>query len=162
MVYLSHMNEFTAKKLGEVYAFTIFGHDTLNKGGSPILEKPRNQFFTNIKEKNEVHGAELKRIAEKAGVSEAMLAKAEKTVEKLKKMREVYIGDQWQNATEVCEWSGFFEGAAIVHWQLLRGAEKTIKQETLLILTEEGVNTHYEFLEKFGGELEEVGQAKAI
>ncbi len=156
------INEFVAKKIGEVLAFTIVGNNTIEKGGKNLADKLGEETVADIREKNELHGTELRRIAEEAGMAAVTLGKAEKTQEKLEVMREVYIGTSWDNPVEVCEWSGFFEGAAIVHWQLLRGVAQALNHETLLMLTEEGVTYHYELLEKFGGELEETGQTRAV
>ncbi|HSE57040.1 MAG TPA: hypothetical protein VLB02_03070 [Candidatus Paceibacterota bacterium] len=154
-------NEFVAKKIGELVAFTMVSGEILDRGGAPLLEKLGQETVLDITEKNQLHGETLRRFAEEAGVLDTVTAKTEKTAEKLRKLHEVYIGDAWQNPVEVCEWLGFFEGAAIVHWELLRGAAATINNEALLVLTEEAVTYHYELLEKFGSELEEVGQAKA-
>jgi len=74
-----------------------------------------------VEEKNRMHGDEVMRLATEGGVIDTTLAKATATEEKLKKMRDLYVADQWDNATELMEWSGFFEGAAIVHWALMRG-----------------------------------------
>ena len=76
-------------------------------------------------------------------------------------MRDMYVGDQWDNTTELLEWSGFFEGAAVVHWALVRGAAEGMNDETLMTLAEEGKNYRYELLELAENELEAKGQDKA-
>ena len=69
------------------------------------------------------------------------------------------VGPTWLNATEILEWSGFFEGAAVVHWALVRGAAQGLNHEGLMILAEEAVNWHYEMIES---ELATTGQNKAL
>ena len=156
------MNEFVAKKIGEVLAFTVVGNDTINQGRNALMAELGIEVLQDMEDKNNLHGAQLRNIAEEWGVLDTTLAKAEKTAEKLKKMRDLYVADQWDNATELFEWSGFFEGAAIVHWGLVRGAAQTLNHEVLLTLAEEAVTTHYELLEKMVSELESVGQEKGI
>jgi hypothetical protein len=156
------MNEFVGKKLGELLAFSRVGNDTYEKGRAALVEALGAEKVADIEEKNRMHGDEIMRLATEGGVIDTTLAKAAATEEKLKKMRDMYVGDQWDNATELMEWSGFFEGAAVVHWALMRGAAEGMNDETLLALTEEGVNWHYEMIELAEGHLETIGQDKAV
>lgn len=155
------MNEFVAKKLGEVLAFNQVGTDTFEKGKDALVAALGEEKFLDILEKNRIHGEAVMRIATDGGMIDTTLEKAAKTGEKLKAMRDLYVGDQWDNATELMEWSGFFEGAAIVHWALVRGAAEGMNSEELLTLSEEGVNWHYEVLEMAEGELGSTGQNRA-
>jgi hypothetical protein len=154
------MNEFIAKKLGEVLAFTRVGTDTISKGREALSTSLGEEKVLDMEEKNRIHGEEILRIATEGGVVDTTLAKALKTEEKLKKMRDLYVGHEWDNATELMEWSGFFEGAAIVHWALVRGAAEGLNHEGLLTLSEEGINWHYQLLETAEEELGSTGQSK--
>ncbi|MDB5255298.1 MAG: hypothetical protein JWL92_674 [Candidatus Nomurabacteria bacterium] len=154
------MNEFVGKKLGEVLAFCRVGTDTLEKGRPALVEALSEETVADMEEKNRMHGEEVMRLATEGGVIDTTLTKATATEEKLKKMRDLYVGEQWDNATELMEWSGFFEGAAIVHWALIRGVAAGMDHEELLSLTEEGVNWHYEMIELAEGHLETIGTDK--
>jgi hypothetical protein len=156
-----NINEFVAKKIGEVLAFTRVSSDTIEKGKIALTEVLGEETIMDMLEKNRIHGEELMRIATDGGAIDITLAKAGKTEEKLKSMRELYVGDQWDNATELLEWSGFFEGAAIVHWALVRGAGEGLDNESLISLANEGVSYHYEVLEKSESELGSVGQDRS-
>ncbi len=156
------MNEFVAKKLGEVLAFTRVGSDTLEKGHTALVEALGPDRVLDMEEKNRIHGEEIIRVATDAGMIDTTLAKATKTEDKLKQMRDLYVGDQWDNATELMEWSGFFEGAAVVHWALVRGAAEGMNNEGLMTLAEEGVNWHYELIELAEGELHLTGGDRAV
>lgn len=155
------MNEFTAKKLGEVLAFCRLGTDTLERGRSALVEALGEERVVDIEEKNKLHGEAVVQIATDASVIDTTLAKTDKTLAKLTQMRDLYIGDQWDNATEILEWSGFYEGAFIVHWNVVKGCGQAINHESLLLLCEEGINWHYELLELCESELEQVGADKA-
>ena len=155
------MNEFVAKKIGEVLAFTQVSSDTIEKGRAALVEALGNDRVVDMEEKNRIHGDELMRIATEAGSIDVTLQKAQKTGDKLKQMRDLYVGDQWENATELMEWSGFFEGAAVVHWALVRGAAEGMDNEGLMVLAEEGVTWHYELLEIAESELATIGADKA-
>lgn len=156
------MNEFVAKKLGEVLAFNQVGTDTLEHGRTALVAALGAEKVADMEEKNRIHGEAVIKIATEASVIDITLAKAAKTGEKLKKMRDLYVADQWDNATELMEWSGFFEGAAVVHWALVRGAAEALSNDELLTLAEEGVNWHYELIELAEGELGSTGQSKAL
>lgn len=155
------MNEFVAKKLGEVLAFAHVGSDTVAKTRTALITVLGEEKVADIEEKNRMHAEEVLRVATDAGVVDTTLAKASKTEEKLRTMRDLYIAEQWDNVTELMEWSGFFEGAAIVHWALVRGAAEGINNEGLLILAEECINWHYELLELAESELGATGQDRS-
>jgi len=155
------MNDFVAKKLGEVLAFTNVGNDTLTRGRAALVVSLGEEKVADMEDKNRIHGEAVIKIATEHKMIDTTLAKAEKTEAKLKSMRDLYVGDQWDNATELLEWSGFFEGAAIVHWALVKGCAQTLNAEDLLLLSEEAINWHYESLEISEGELEQVGADKA-
>ncbi len=155
------MNEFAAKKLGEVLAFNQVGNDTLSRGRDALIKALGQEKFDDMEEKNRIHGEAVIKVATEAGMIDTTLAKADKTGEKLKAMRDLYVGDQWDNATELLEWSGFFEGAAIVHWNVVKGCAQTLTSDDLLILCDEGITWHYELLEMAESELETEGADKA-
>jgi hypothetical protein len=156
-----NINEFTAKKIGEVLAFTRVSSDTIAQGHTALVQVLGEEIVQDMLDKARIHGEELTRIATDGGAIDIALAKAEKTETKLKEMRNLYVGDQWDNATELLEWSGFFEGAAIVHWALVRGSGEGLDNESLMTLTNEAVSYHYELLDKSESELTSVGQDKS-
>ena len=156
-----NINEFVAKKIGEVLAFTRVSTDTIEKAGVGLTETLGEEKIMDMLEKNRIHGEELLRIATDASVVDTTLEKADKTEEKLKEMRELYIAGKWDNPTEILEWSGFFEGAAIVHWALIRGAGEGLDNEELITLANEGISYHYELLEHAESELGSVGQDRS-
>lgn len=156
-----NINEFVAKKLGEVLAFNRVGTDTLEKGRVALTEVLGEEHILDREEKNRIHGEAIVQIATEGGAIDITLEKAKKTEEKLRTMRELYVADQWDNATELLEWSGFFEGAAIVHWALVRGAGESLNNEQLITVANEAISYHYELLEKSESELGTKGQDKA-
>lgn len=155
------MNEFTAKKLGEVLAFAVVGLDTINKGKGAITETFGPEKTTELIKSNENQIQKITQIAEESGVLETVKIKAEATGEKLKKMRDLYIGEEWDNPTELLEWSGFFEGAAIVHWSLVTGAGEGIKNDELLDLATEAQSFHHELFVEAEQKLYEFGKKRS-
>ncbi len=156
-----NINEFVAKKIGEVLAFSRVSSDTIAKGHAALVQTLGEEKVQDMLDKNRIHAEELIRIATDGRVIDITLEKATKTEEKLKSMRELYVGDQWGNATELLEWSGFFEGAAIVHWALVRGAGEGLDDESLMTLANEAVNYHYELLDQGESELATIGQDRS-
>lgn len=164
MIHYKYMNinEFVAKKIGEAIAFCIVGTDTLEKGGEALALQLGDETVLDIREKNTLYREALEKIATEGGMASVTEAKVAKTVEKLTAMREMYIGDQWDNPTEIFEWSGFFYGASIVHFAVVRGAAEALEHDGLLELTNEGINFQYEILEKIESKLSEVGTDRAF
>ena len=157
-----NINEFTAKKIGEVVAFCTVGSDTLAKGGDILAVHLGDALALDIIEKNTLYKEALLHIVASSDMAAVTEAKATKTGDKLTAMREMYIGDQWSNPVEIFEWSGFFYGAAIVHFAIVRGAAEALGNESLLELANEAITWNYEILESFESKLAEVGTDRAI
>lgn len=113
-----------------------------------------------LKELNSRAG-EIEQMATEANVSQVTLPKSEKTAAKLTSMRDLYVGDEWDNPTELMEWSGFFEGAAIVHWELVAGAALGINNSRLESLSRLALSTHREILNTASRVLNDVGLKKS-
>lgn len=155
------MNEFTAKKLGEVLAFAEVGMETFERGRAAFVSVLGEEMVTSLMEESQIHADSIKKIAEDAGMTEVVMKKLDGTGAKLRAMRDLYVGDQWDNATELLEWSGFFEGAATVHWALVKGAGEATSNSDLMTLAEAGAERHHSILEKATALLHEVGKTKS-
>src|SRR6266540_2655870 len=121
------LNEFTARKLGEVLAFSRVGAETW-KQAHPAFNVPDSgaDTISNLVRDLNAQAKQLEELAAEVEVAAITLTKAESTGNKLRQMRDLYIGDAWDNPAELLEWSGFFEGAAVVHWSLVVGAAESI------------------------------------
>lgn len=137
------MTEFSARKLGEVLAFARIGTDTIERGRTALETVFGGaEGVDALLAANAQHAAEIEAMALAAGVSETTLAKAEGTAAKLGQMRDLYVGDQWDNAVELMEWSGFFVGAAIVHWSLVAGAAEGLDSDAMGTLAHQALGFH--------------------
>ncbi len=155
------MNEFVAKKLGEVLAFAEVGHETFEKGREAFEKVWGKEKVKQVISENTAHSEAIRKIAEENNVTEIVAAKLEGTGKKLRAMRELYVGDQWDNSTELLEWSGFFEGAAVVHWALVLGAGTTLGEQGLIDLATEGKQFNHDLLHLAMEHLTEVGKTRA-
>ncbi len=155
------MNEFVAKKLGEVLAFAVVGKETFEKGKNALSSVLTPKVVEDMISNFSMHVEIIQKIAREEKVEGIVNKKLEGTGEKLRKMRDLYVGDQWDNSTELLEWSGFFEGAAIVHWSLVKGANETIKDSGLTKLAQDCMTLHEEILKKVSYLLHETGKNKA-
>lgn len=99
-----------AKKLGEVLAFALVGQELLERAG----KAGETAFGASVKDMQKGFDKQVS-----ASEKIADQAKTERTVKKLRSMMEQYIGDEWDNPTEILEWSGFYLGSAGVHWSLV-------------------------------------------
>lgn|SRR5574343_374628 len=155
------MNEFVGKKIGEVLAFCKVGEETFKKGITALTEKMGTEFVNDYIDRSHMYTESLERMVTDTDVYDVVMKKAEATGTKLRAMRDMYVGDQWDNATELMEWSGFFEGAAVVHFALVQGAADKLENDELSALANEAVSFHYQVLEDAEAELASVGQMKA-
>ncbi len=155
------MNEFTAKKLGEVLAFAVVGKETFEKGGSALSSVLGEEKVASVIADCNEHITQINKIAETYTMQEVVAKKLDGTGTKLRSMRDLYVGDQWDNPTELLEWSGFFEGAAVVHWSLVKGAGEATNHEEISDLAKKAFDLHSEILEKATALLHEVGKTKS-
>jgi len=154
------MNDHMWKKAGEVKAFAEVNMAFLKRGKSAL----KNTVFSadEIEEliaANRTHQDQLDQIAEAAGKTDLVDTKAGKTVTKLEALQDTYLedDDDWEDAVELLEWSGFFHGGALVHWNLIAGAAKASGNQKLSKLASGGYKFHHEVLHAVKDGLEELG-----
>ncbi len=144
------MNEFTAKKLGEVMAFINVGAEQFLQAKT-ALSSVLGQDFTN--KANEIyaeHKKNLNHIVQESDLKEVILTKADKTGVKLTAMANLYMQkpEDWQDSSEVIEWLGFFEGGAIVHFKLAEAAAEELNLKEVVDFARAGAQWHKDFLGK--------------
>jgi hypothetical protein len=134
------MNEFIETKIGEVLAFARIGKDTLTKGKEgfmKILDQEKmdslDKEFTELEQKVSTFAAEH-------DVTDKVEESAKETSEKVTSMRDTYIDGNWDESSEVLEWTGFYTGASLVHWRLVNGAAKSLKMADLESLGKEAID----------------------
>jgi hypothetical protein len=152
------MNEFSAKKLGEGLAFTRVGNSTLEQGYEGFRKLFMDVKLQAIQKENNEHGEELLNIAKNFKVEELVMPKSLSTETKLLEMRDTYIKDEWGNTTELCEWLGFFEGAAVVHFTLIKGIAESLNNKPLEELADRAIVFHEELLKTASLALYNIGK----
>lgn len=153
---MSTMNEFLEKKLGEVLAFCLVGQDTINLGREALITIISEEKLERYRKLLADMAVEIGEVA-----TETTRAKSEKTSTKLKELRDIYIGGEWDNPLEILEWAGFFEGAAIVHWFLILGAAQENNDIKLAKLAHRAVDLHRKSLKNVEDKLQEAGAKRA-
>ncbi len=153
------MNEFTAKKSGEVLAFTQVGQQILQKaeGIETVLGESTVMAIT---QQLKAFESELLAVFKEDHLEIAKI-KAEATQIKLHDLAERYIGDEWNNPVEVLEWLGFFEGAAVVHCAVIEGAAAKLALNDLLPLATRMKEFHYETIRWVEAALQQAGSDRA-
>jgi len=154
------INEFVAKKIGEVVAFSEVGAETFEKGKESFESVLGKEKVAEIIESHKSKGEKLKEMIS-GSAKEIMLKKVEGTGKKLRHMRDYYVANEWDNTAELLEWSGFFEGAAIVHINLVIGAAEKINNSELMKLMNERKETHSNILDEVLKGIKKVGFEKA-
>jgi hypothetical protein len=156
------MNLFTAKKLGEVLAFTNMGLVIMSKGKNAlerVLGKSSLEALTKMTQEQQT---KIQELAEDNQVFEAVQEKSNKTEEKLKDMQNLYLQDKWEDESELLEWMGFFEGAALVHWKLVEGVAQQSSNTALTNIVNKGLTMHQALLFKISEAIRKVGSTKAM
>jgi hypothetical protein len=155
------MNEFSAKKLGEVMAFAKVGNDTISKGFEGFRKLFTEVKLEDLKKENESHISAIESILEDQSLKDIMHKKVEGTSTKLSAMRDLYVKDEWDNPAELCEWLGFFEGAAVVHWTLVKGIAESLTNKPLEELADGAIIFHEELLKTSSLFLYNIGKEKS-
>lgn len=136
-----------ARKMGELKAFCVLGQELFAKGVPALETAFGNEKVTEIIESLKGHQKDIELFIETTAFADAMEEKAKKTIEKVGGMAQTYIGEAWDDPTELCEWLGFFEGAAIVHFSLVYGKAKKVLLSEVIELTQIGLELHKNLLQ---------------
>lgn len=152
------MKTYSARKLGEVFAFSRVGKGTLDQGKKGLLKVLDKDRLEEISKAHNDHISKIMEISDKYEVEEEVREKAARTEEKLTSMRDLYLADEddWENPAELFEWLGFFEGAAYVHWSLVSSKSKEEDVKDLFKLSEGAVEFHKDFLDEIAKMIKEV------
>lgn len=142
------MNEFVTRKLGEVLAFTEVSKDTFELGRPAIESLLGPERVVEIMEENARHAEEIKRLTADTEVIEPVAVSSINMAARLREIRELYVAGEWDKPVKLLEWFGFFEGAASVHWALVKGAAQTLDKESLTQLAEVGEKFHRGVLDR--------------
>lgn len=159
------MNEHMWKKLGEVKAFAVATNEFLTRGEEGFVDG--NIFsadeITQLAEKATRHSQIIDEIAEADEAKDVVNAKAEATGQKLSDMQDRYLADEddWNDPMELLEWSGFFFGGAVVHWNLIRGVAETVHNPDLTALAEGGFNFYSQILETASESIHQLAREEA-
>jgi len=138
------MNEKITKKIGEAHAFADVLKIT-HEANQSVMDSLLGELSADVVETVSAQATALRGICEAAGTVETLTPKVAKTSEKITKMGEMYVGDDWDDSAEVLEWMSFFVGGAIVHWELIVGAGQAMDHSELTETASAGV-TYYESL----------------
>lgn len=142
------MTEFSARKLGEVLAFSVVGAETMEKGRTALDSVFGGEKVAMFIDAHKAHAAAIEKAAKDADMGEVTMKKAEATGEKLRKMRDMYVGDEWENPAELMEWLGFFEGAAVVHFSLVHGSGEALGNAEVTGIATQGTQFHNGILQE--------------
>lgn len=131
------MTEKVAKKIGEAYAFAQVLQDTLSEN-TAVMQELLGDHARSVVDTTTGQKSALGEIATKYNMIEIVLPKSERTAVKIKKMADMYVGDDWDDVAEVLEWMSFFVGGAIVHWQLITGSATEMNDESFKSVADMG------------------------
>lgn len=152
------MNDFAARKFGEVLAFAETFNDTVERAKETISKERSEDQIQQLLDASTDHATRIKTIVLAAGTSESTLKKAAATNTKLRTMRDTYIGDSWDELTEIYEWLGFYTGAAIVHWALIEGVGEGLQDEETAGLVKDAKEFYRQLMDESIKHLQEVGR----
>jgi|GEM_PF-1240715 hypothetical protein len=157
------MNDYTAKKLGEVMAFVRVGGEQIKKSKTALLEAMDEVEVERILHMYEEHERQMSDLADASLKSEIIKTKALATADKIRAMSNLYMKEEsdWEDPSEVIEWLGFFEGGAIVHFKLAQAAAETLGLLEVSTFTTAGVNAHSGLLEDLKIAIKRVVKNKA-
>ncbi|MEM9336345.1 MAG: hypothetical protein AAGA35_00620 [Patescibacteria group bacterium] len=151
------MNEKIAKKVGEAHAFAAVLNKTFTDHSAVMGELfgTHAEGITNTAIEQQKG---LEAVATAAGMDEVVTTKSGKTGEKITKMGEMYVGDDWDDVAEVLEWMSFFIGGAVIHWQLIVGAAKEMDNSDFQTTAEAGAEYYHTLLHQLKDYAEQVGK----
>ena len=156
------MNEFVAKKLGEVFAFVTLVIDTYDKGEKGFLKELNpTELKARVTEISAIRDA-ITDIAKQSDQYATMLTKSEQTLGKITKARDEYIAERWDDTVELYEWFSFNSGAGAAHANEVLGASIALQNEPLRNITSQTLSYFDQLLEDCKNYLYKIGSERAI
>jgi hypothetical protein len=78
-------------------------------------------------------------------------------------MRDLYLENEedWKNPAEILEWLGFFHGAGLVHWSLVKGVSEATAEGELREFSLDAFSFHDGMLELVSQELHRIGRERS-
>ena len=101
-------------------------------------------------------------IATQNNILEQVQEKSLRTEDKIRKMQNLYLQDKWDDESELLEWMGFFEGAALVHWKLVEGLSQKAEDSYLSRIVNKGLTMHQALLFKISEAIRKLGNHQAV
>ena len=139
------MNPTIAYKLGEVLAFARVGQDSITKAKGALSAALKDDEVENINATLKDFEQQIEDTISTEDIADEVHDKAKEAEDKITKMRDTYLGGQWDDQSEALEWMGFFSGAALVHWYLLAGAAEKMDNAKLTSMTKEAIDFYAKF-----------------
>ncbi len=152
------MNEFSAKKLGELLAFAKEGNNTIEKTKKVFSEFLSEDDLQETLKSSVGHIDAINAYAIEKKVVDIVEAESEKTAKKIVSMRDIYIESEWDTHSEVFEWWGFFGGGAIAHWNLMKGVAESLEDDGLVQLCYNAIAYHENLYDTTSSILAEIGR----
>ena len=109
------MNEFSAKRLGEILAFVDALLYTCDKGKGALTSILGEEHLLEIVRISRSHKDSVHTISDRAKVLHSVMNKLEIKGDELNKLKDINIENDWENSTKVLQWLGYLEGMTILH-----------------------------------------------
>lgn len=152
------MNEKTAKKIGEAHAFAVVTQNLCNDHRDTmqaLFDNTQNIIDTTA---NQIQ--QLDAIVSEHNMGQVVAEKSLKTVEKINRMADMYVGDEWDNPVEVLEWMSFFLGGAIVHWDVITGSGAGMGDVAFEDAARVGAEDYHELFHSARDKAQEIGRKR--
>ncbi len=134
------MDEFVAKKLGEVHAFVCLVIDTYERGAAGFGAALTPEAISKTNNTLDELKSRIEHIADQEHVRAAVLAKSDKTLAKITRARDDYVAERWDDTVELYEWFSFNAGAGAAHAHEVFGAGQALKHDALTSVTRDARN----------------------
>jgi hypothetical protein len=157
------MNQFTARKLGEVKAFAVVGVDIIKRSREALERSLATAEVERVLQTIDKQKEVLEIIIYDSKEKDLINTKAEGTIAKIESMSGVYMKkeEDWQDPAEVLEWLGFFIGGAIVHFYLAAAAGRGSGLVEISAFAEEAAEFYEDFLEDVSSAIGRLAEKRA-
>lgn len=145
--------------MGEVLAFARIGTDTMEKGEDGFSKLLSEGDIEDLKRAFNDLEHRIMAVAEADNALEEIEADSHAPEEKVLVMRDTYIGENWDDESDLLEWMGFYVGASLVHWHLIYGAAEALGFEELLAVARDAVDFYRTLFVSDERTLQDIGSA---
>lgn len=153
------MNDFIVKTLGETVAFAKLAQDTIEKNKDVFSGHMSETDLNFSVQRGGGHVDAIAEYSKSKGIESQVISVSEEVSKHLESTRDLYLKDG--DDLSVLRWWGFFGGASLVQWNMVKGVFESIEDDAMVSIAYDAIGYHEDLYDSVSGTLTELARKKS-